>query len=89
MHLVVFYIAIVWLGLLFVASLLYMIRVSSTATRILVLDTMGLLLTTLLALFTRVTNNPFYLDAALFLALLAFISTLAAARYYQEGKLFT
>ena len=88
MHLSVFYLAVVWLGLLIAASLIYMIRTPSITTRILALDTIGLMVAALLALFSRVSGNHFYLDGALLLGLLSFTATVAAARYHYEGKLF-
>lgn len=88
MHLSVFYIATIWLGLLIAASLVFMIRTDSITTRILVLDTVGLMVAALLALFSRVSGNHFYLDGALLLGLLSFAATVAAARYHSQGKLF-
>lgn len=88
MHLSVFYIAVIWLGLLIAASLVYMIRTDSITTRILVLDTVGLMVAALLALSSRASGNHFYLDSALLLGLLSFAATVAAARYHYQGKLF-
>jgi metal-dependent amidase/aminoacylase/carboxypeptidase family protein len=42
----------------------------------------------LLALLSYLRHTSYYLDAALALALLSFVSTLAAARHYEEGGPF-
>jgi multisubunit Na+/H+ antiporter MnhF subunit len=39
-------------------------------------------------LYGSAQRTSYYLDVALVLALLAFISTLGAARYYGERKIF-
>ena len=41
-----------------------------------------------LVLWSDAEGVSFYLDAALILSMLAFISTLAAARFHGEGKVF-
>ncbi|MBA4116050.1 MAG: pH regulation protein F, partial [Rubrobacter sp.] len=39
-------------------------------------------------LYGAANRSPYYVDAALILALLAFVGTLAAARYHGERKIF-
>lgn len=65
------------------------VRADSRMTRVLALDTFTLVQVGLLALFGYLQDAIHYLDAALVLALLAFVGTLAAARYEGEGKLFS
>ncbi len=88
MHEVVFYAAAAWLTVLLAIGVVAVIRVSSTAGRILALDTLTLILAALLVLYGNAQRNSYYIDAALILALLAFVGTLAAARYYGERKIF-
>lgn len=64
------------------------IRLRTTASRILALDTLTLILLALLVLYGVATGSPYYLDAALILALLAFAGTVALARYHGERKIF-
>ncbi len=73
---------------LLVVSVLAVIRMRSTAGRILALDTLTLILVALLVLFVDAFRTPHFLDAALVLSLLAFLGTLAAARYHGERKIF-
>ncbi len=73
---------------LLVVSVLAVIWIRSTAGRILALDTLTLILVALLVLFVDAFRTPFFLDAALVLSLLAFLGTLAAARYHGERKIF-
>lgn len=88
MHEVVFYFAFVWMTVLLAVSVAAVIRLRATASRILALDTLTLILVALLVLYAAAFRSSYYLDAALILALLAFIGTVAAARYYGERKIF-
>jgi multicomponent Na+:H+ antiporter subunit F len=73
---------------LLAVAVVAVIRVSETAGRILALDVLTLILVALLVLYGDANRSAYYLDAALILALLAFVGTLAAARYYGERKIF-
>jgi multisubunit Na+/H+ antiporter MnhF subunit len=88
MHEVIFYLAFVWMTGLFVVGVAAVIRLPTTAGRILALDTLTLILVALLVLYADALHSPYYLDAALILALLAFIGTVAVARYHGERKIF-
>lgn len=88
MHEIVFYFAFVWMTGLLAVSVAAVIRLRATASRILALDTLTLILVALLVLYAAAFRSPYYLDAALILALLAFIGTVAAARYHGERKIF-
>ena len=88
MHVVVFYLAMVWMtGLLGIAVVL-VIRSRSAMSRILALDVLTLILIALLILYADASQTSYYLDAALALALLSFVATLAAVRYHSEGRVF-
>jgi multicomponent Na+:H+ antiporter subunit F len=88
MHETVFELAAAWMTLLLGVSVVYVIRARSAMVRILALDTLTLILVALLILYADANRAPYYLDAALALALLSFIATVAAARYHSEGRLF-
>lgn len=88
MHDLVFYIAAVWMTALLFICIAVVVRAKSPMVRILALDTLTLVLVALLILYTVTNRVSYYLDAALVLALLSFMSTLAAARYRSEGRLF-
>lgn len=88
MHEIVFYLATAWMTGLLAVSVAAVIKVHSTAGRILALDMLTLILVALLVLYADATRSPYYLDAALILALLAFIGTLVAARYHGQRKIF-
>lgn len=89
MHEAVFYFAVIWMTGLLVVTGLRVIRSRTAMSRILALDVLTLILIALLILYADSTRTSYYLDAALALALLSFIATLAAARYHSEGKLFS
>ncbi|WP_119068687.1 monovalent cation/H+ antiporter complex subunit F [Rubrobacter indicoceani] len=84
----IFYIAAAWMTVLFGVSVVLVIKRRSPADRIQALDVLTLILIALLVLFTDSQGVPYYLDAALVLALLSFIATVAAARYYIKGRIF-
>lgn len=88
MHEIVFYAAAAWMTVLLAVAVVAVIRVSETAGRILALDVLTLILVALLVLYGNANRSAYYLDAALILALLAFVGTLAAARYYGERRIF-
>ena len=88
MHELVFYTAVIWMTVLLVVGVVGVVRISSTTGRILALNPLALILVALLVLHGNAQRTVYYLDAALILALLAFIGTLAAARYYGERKIF-
>ena len=88
MHEIVFYVASVWMTVLLIVGVLAVVRIRSTAGRILALDTLTLILVAILTLFVDAFRTPYYLNAALVLALLAFIGTLGAARYHGEKRIF-
>ena len=88
MHETVFYFAFAWMTVLLVVSVAAVIRLRSTAGRILALDAITLILVALLVLYADANRSPYYMDAALVLSLLAFIATLVLARYHGERKVF-
>jgi multicomponent Na+:H+ antiporter subunit F len=88
MHDVVFYIAMLWLIVLFVVCVIMVARAKSGLVRVLALDTLTLVLVGLLIIYSVTTETSYYLDAALVLALISFISVIAAARYHSERRLF-
>ncbi len=89
MHETVFYLAVAWMTGLLGISVILVIRAPSAMVRILSLDMLTLILIALLILYADAQQSPYYLDAALVLALLSFVASLAAARYHSERKLFS
>ncbi len=88
MHEAIFAAAAIWMTGLLAVAVVYVVRARSVMVRILALDTLTLILVAFLILYADATRTPYYLDAALALALLSFVSTLAAARYHAEGRIF-
>ncbi len=88
MHEVVFYGAMIWMTGLLCICIGMVIRARSALVRILALDTLTLVLVALLILYSTTTESSLYLDAALMLAMLSFLSTIVAARYHSEGRIF-
>lgn len=88
MHPILFYLSVCWLGLLLGAIIIQVVGAKTPMGRILAFDTLSLILVSLLALFALFRGSVYYLDAALVLALLSFMGTLAAARYHSQGSFF-
>jgi multicomponent Na+:H+ antiporter subunit F len=82
----VFYGAIAWMALLLGICVLQVARAPTTAQRILALDLLTLVLIGLLALVAGEDGRSYALDAALALALLSFLATLAASRYLGDRR---
>ena len=86
MHSILLTIAIVWLAVLFAVLLILIARPQSSLQRILAFDVLSLVIVGMLAMIAYHQASVFYLDAALALALLAFISTIAAVSYKRYGR---
>jgi len=88
LHETVFYFAFAWMTVLLVVSAAAVIRLRSTAGRVLALDMLTLILVALLVLYSVANRSSYYMDAAVVLSLLAFVATLVLARYHGERKVF-
>ncbi len=88
MHETVFFAAVVWMTVLLTVVGVLVLRSRTAMGRILALDVFTLILTALLILLADATQTSYFLDAAIALALLSFISTLAAVRYHIHGRVF-
>lgn len=88
MHDIVFYTAMLWLVGLFLVCLVMIVRAKSGLVRVLSLDTLTLVTIALLIIYSVTQRVSFYLDAALVLALISFISVIATARFHGERRLF-
>jgi multicomponent Na+:H+ antiporter subunit F len=73
---------------LLVVSAAAVVRLRSTAGRILALDLLTLILVALLVLYAYSERSSYYMDAALILSLLAFLATLVLGRYHGERRIF-
>jgi multicomponent Na+:H+ antiporter subunit F len=85
---VVVVIALTWMTLLLVAGGLLLLRARDMLQRIVAFDLLASIVIGLLALLSYLARTSHYLDAALALALLSFVSTLAAARHHAQGTPF-
>lgn len=86
---IVFYAAIAWLAVLLGVTVVRLAAARTTGQRILALDLLTLVLIGLLALAAGQDQRSHALDAALALALLSFVATLAACKYYENRRPFT
>ncbi|MGH3087491.1 MAG: monovalent cation/H+ antiporter complex subunit F [Rubrobacteraceae bacterium] len=85
---VVFVVAVGWMTVLFSVGVGLVIQRRSAVDKIQALDILGLILVALLVLFADAQGVSYYLDVALVLALLSFVATIAAARFFGGGRIF-
>jgi multicomponent Na+:H+ antiporter subunit F len=85
---IVFEIAAGWATVLLLLGGVALLRAGGALQRVLVLDVLVVILIALLTTLSYVRGVSYYIDAALGLALLAFASTLVAARYVMRGGPF-
>ena len=84
----VFFAGIAWLAVLLGVTVFGIARGRTTAERLVALDAGMLVLIGLLGLVAGQSQRSYALDAALVLALLSFVATLAAARYLGDRHPF-
>lgn len=85
----VFFVWIAWQAVLLGVVVVTLARAQSTASRILALDLLVLLLIGMLALVAGQEQRSYPLDAAMALALLSFVATISAARHYADRRPFS
>jgi multicomponent Na+:H+ antiporter subunit F len=74
-------------GMIALALLLVLLRLARGPTlsdRVIALDLLAVLAVGLIAMMTLETNQPVFLDAAIVLALVAFLGTVAFGRYLER-----
>jgi multicomponent Na+:H+ antiporter subunit F len=84
----VFFAGIAWLAVLLAVTIAAIGRARTTAERLVALDTAVLILIGLLGLVAAENRRSYAPDAALALALLSFVATLAGARYLGDRRPF-
>lgn len=83
-----FTVGIAWLAVLLLVLVGSIARARTPAERIVALDLATLVLIGMLGLVAAHEDRPYALDAALALALLSFVATVAASRYLGDRKPF-
>ncbi len=86
---IAFAVALAWSTLLLVVGGVVLLRARDVFQRIVALDLLAVLVVSILALLSYLQDVPYYMDAAVALALLSFVATAAAARYLGTGGPFT
>jgi multicomponent Na+:H+ antiporter subunit F len=75
-----------WMTLLLAVIVVFATRMESNVVRLLVVDAITLILVAVLVLYSSSVQQPYYLDAAIALALMSFIGTVAAARRLASDR---
>lgn len=79
------WISLALLALAVLGCLYRLLRGPSIADRIAALDTIGILLLSMIAVIGMVTETQAYFDIVLVIGILTFIGTTAMARYIERG----
>lgn len=87
-HDAVFYAGSIWLTVLAGLCIAMIVRGSGVLVRVLLLDLLTSVIIGLLLLSAATEGVPYLIDVALGLAVLSFLGSLAAARFYGRGSLF-
>lgn len=78
-------VAFALVGLAFVLVFVRLVRGPSLPDRVVALDMVAYLAVGVIALWTLASGNTAYLDAALVLALIAFLASVAFARFIEDA----
>ncbi len=76
------------ISILILALVIMAVTARSILTRLLAVNTLSLPLIAILALYALLHASSYYMDIAIYLALISFVATLGIARYIVEGRLF-
>ena len=77
---------LIWMTILLAAVVIFAVKPRSDSERLLAIDAITLILVAILALFSIVNRQSYYLDAALALALMSFVGTVVAARRLSSRR---
>ncbi|BDH62721.1 monovalent cation/H+ antiporter subunit F [Ureibacillus massiliensis 4400831 = CIP 108448 = CCUG 49529] len=81
--------AIVIIALSMVALLYRVVKGPTPSDRVIALDSLGITLICLVALFTILVETSFFLEIILLLAILSFIGTIAFSKFIEKGDIIT
>lgn len=84
----VFIIALSILALSLLGSLYRLIKGPSTPDRVIALDTIGITMVAMVAVFSMLLNTSAFLELILLLGILSFIGTIAMSKFIERGNIF-
>lgn len=76
--------ALVMMVLAFLLAFARLVRGPSLPDRVVALDLIAIIVVGFIAIYSIITAQPVFLDAAIVLALIAFLGTIAFARYVER-----
>ncbi|AHN23020.1 Na(+)/H(+) antiporter subunit F1 [Lysinibacillus sphaericus] len=79
--------AIVVICLSMIAVIYRMVKGPSASDRVVALDSLGVSLISLIALFSVLVETSFFLEIVLLLAILSFIGTVAFSKFIEKGDI--
>ncbi|MDN3451603.1 Na(+)/H(+) antiporter subunit F1 [Planococcus sp. APC 3906] len=83
-----YWVALLIISFAFVGLLYRLIKGPSIADRIVALDALGVALVSIIALLSLILETEFFLAIILLLSILAFIGTVAFAKFIERGVIF-
>ncbi|MFJ5767144.1 Na(+)/H(+) antiporter subunit F1 [Lysinibacillus sp. NPDC093210] len=79
--------SIVVICLSMIAVIFRMVKGPSASDRVVALDSLGVSLISLIALFSILVETSFFLEIVLLLAILSFIGTVAFSKFIEKGDI--
>ena len=79
-------VCMITIGVAMLGFIYRLVKGPSTPDRVLALDAIGVALMAIVGILSIVSHTPFYIDIVLLLAILAFIGTLAFAKFLEKGQ---
>ncbi len=84
----VFIIALSLLAFSLLGSIYRLIKGPSTPDRVIALDTIGITMIAMVAIFSMLLDTSAFLELILLLGILSFIGTIAMSKFIERGKIF-
>lgn len=79
-------VCMITIGVAMIGFIYRLVKGPSTPDRVLALDAIGVALMAIVGILSIVSHTHFYIDIVLLLAILAFIGTLAFAKFLEKGQ---
>ncbi|AEH60893.1 multisubunit sodium/proton antiporter, MrpF subunit (2.A.63.1) [Methanosalsum zhilinae DSM 4017] len=80
--------ALTFMAFALVPCIYRIIRGPTIPDRVVALDAMAMVIVVMLGVFSYVRDSVYFMDAALVLAIIAFVGTIAIAKYIDKGVVF-
>ncbi|MCS3924193.1 cation:proton antiporter [Methanosalsum natronophilum] len=80
--------ALTFMAFTLVPCIYRLIKGPTLSDRVVALDAMAMVIVVILGVYSYVRDSVFFMDVALVLAIIAFVGTIAIAKYIDKGVVF-